>query len=264
MASDSGSDAIVQEIWKEAVEFIKVIRSIVIITLIVILVLLIPINITSGVPLSFYLLRLSMESVIVNVLGSWIRLDNPSRIVLIAGSPTGPIRVVLASALFFGILFSSPVSLYLFYRYVKPALYPHERRAAVKIILAVAGLFYGGLIYGFTIIAPITIRIMLYFSAALGVEPYVNVADLYEFIVFSILATVAGFLIPLAVYMLGRVFHIDIGLRRHWRYIFVVGYAVLAVLTPDPTPITALLILGPPLTLSIVAEVSASKRMKKF
>ncbi len=258
------SDNSVEELWREAVQFVKVLRNIVIIIIITVVILLIPLGITEGVPLSFYLLRLSIESRVIEVVASWLLLRNSSSLILIAGSPTGPIRVVLASALFFAILFSSPISLYLFYRYLRPALYPHERRAAVRIILAIAGLFYGGLIYGFIIIAPITIRIMLYFGSVLNIEPYINVADLYEFIVFSILATMIGFLIPLAIYVLNKVFHIDLGIRKHWRYIVVAGYAILAVLTPDPTPITALLILGPPLTLSIVAEFLASRSRKRY
>lgn len=262
--SKSMSDTSVEELWREAVEFVKVLRNIVITTLIAISILLIPLGIAEGMPLSFYLLRLSMESVVVEVVASWIRLGNPNSLILIAGSPAGPIRVVLASALFFAILFSSPISLYLFYRYLRPALYPHERRAAIKIILATAGLFYGGLVYGFTIIAPITIRIMLYFGSVLKVEPYINVADFYEFVVFSVLATIVGFLTPLAIYILNRVLHIDLGVRRHWRYIIVVGYAILAVLTPDPTPVTALLIMGPPLTLSVAAEFLASRGRKRY
>lgn len=258
----SNSDT--EKLLREAAQFVKVLRNIVIVTLTTVLIMLIPLSITEGMPFSFYLLRLSMESRVVDMVTSWIRLNNSSSLILIAGSPTGPIRVVLASALFFAILFSSPISLYLFYRYIRPALYPHERRVAVKIILAIAGLFYGGLIYGFLIIAPLTIRIMLYFGGILRVEPYINIADLYEFIVFSILATMVGFLIPLAIYILSKVFYIDLGIRKHWRYILVAGYAVLAILTPDPTPITALLIIGPPLTLSIVAESLALKRRKSY
>ncbi|MCS7111978.1 MAG: twin-arginine translocase subunit TatC [Ignisphaera sp.] len=259
MSNDS-----VEELWREAVEFVKTLRNIVIVTLASILILLVPTGLTKGVPLSFYLLKQSMESTVTEAVASWMRLGNSSSVTLIAGSPTGPVRVVLASALFFGILFSSPISLYLFYRYLRPALYPSERRTAVKIMLSIAGLFYGGLLYGFIVISPITIRIMLYFGAVLGVEPYINVADLYEFIVFSVLATVVGFLIPLAIYILNRVFHIDLHIRRHWRYIVVIGYAALAVLTPDPTPVTALLIMGPPLILCIAAELLASKVGKKY
>lgn len=258
--SSSGTE----ELWREAIEFARAIRNIAIVTLITILILLIPINLTKGVPLSFYLLRLSMESTITEAISSWMQLGNSTSITLIVGSPAGPVRVVLASALFFGILFSSPISLYLFYKYLKPALYPSERRAAVKIMLSIAGLFYGGLLYGFLVISPIAIRVMLYFGSVLGVEPYVNVADFYEFVVFSILATVVGFLIPLAVYVLNRVFHIDLRMRKHWRYIIVVGYAILAVLTPDPTPVTALLIMGPPLALSVAAELLASRVGKKY
>lgn len=256
------SDSIAQELWREAIEFVKVLRNIVIITLTVIVILLVPTSATNGMPLSYYLLITSVENVLVKRLIPWL-YGSTSSLILIIGSPIGPIRVVLASALFFGIVFSSPISLYLFYRYLKPALYPYERRTAVKVVLAVAGLFYCGLIYGLTIITPVTIRIMIYFGTVLRVEPYVNIADLYEFIIFSVLATIAGFLIPLAIYILNKVFHIDLNIRKNWRYIFVIGYAVLAILTPDPTPITALLILGPPLAMSIIAESLASREEVK-
>lgn len=256
------SDNIAQEFWKEAVEFVKVLRNIVIITLIVIVILLIPTSVTKGMPFSYYLLIMSIENVLAKTLIPWLH-SNVGSPILIIGSPTGPIRVVLASALFFGVVLSSPISLYLFYRYLRPALYPYERKTAIKVILATAGLFYCGLIYGFIIITPVTIRIMMYFGTVLRIEPYVNIADLYEFIIFSVLATIVGFLIPLAIYILNKVFRIDLNIRKNWRYVFVVGYVVLAILTPDPTPITALLILGPPLTMSIIAEFLASKEEVK-
>lgn len=253
------SNELTNSLLKEVSEFIKLLRSITIIVIVTTIIMLIPINITYGEPLSFYLLRNVLNSPITRIF-PFLGFNNTNNsIVLIAGSPVGPIRVVLSSALLFGLLISSPISLYLFYRYLKPALYPHERKKAVKIVLYTAFLFYGGIVYGLTVIAPLTMYILIYFGSIINVLPYIAVADFYEFIVLSTLATAIGFLIPLAIYILGKVLHIDINLRRYWRYILVVSYAITAVLTPDPTPITALLIVGPPLALGIIAEVRIHK-----
>ncbi len=248
------SSSELQEVWREAVEFAKFLRRAVVVTLVTIFILLMPIHLTYGEPISFYLVKLAIRNPFIEV---------PGNIVLIMGEPAGPIRVILSSALLFGMLISSPISLILFYRYLRPALYPHERKIALKITLATGSLFYAGLTYGFLVIAPLTIRIMISFGGIAGVEPFINVADFYDFIIISTLATAIGFLIPLFVFIANRVFNIDLSLRKHWRYIFILGYAAMAVLTPDPTPITALLIIGPPLTLSVVAEVFAL-RGKKF
>lgn len=258
------SEEIREEILREAVEFVKFLRHVLVLTIAVVLLLLIPINIVYGEPIAFYLLKNTLRSPILNLFSVYQLggLGNAnSTVILIAGSPAGPIRVILSSALFFGILISSPLTLYLFYRYLKPALYPHERGIAKRIVLLTALLFYSGILYGLIVIAPLTINILMYFGSVIGVEPYISVAEFYEFIVVSVLATAVGFLIPLAVYIIGRVFHLNLNLRRYWRYIFVIGYAVTAVITPDPTPITALLIIGPPLILSVVAEGYALKRV---
>ncbi|MEM2253053.1 MAG: twin-arginine translocase subunit TatC [Desulfurococcaceae archaeon] len=248
---DELSSSELQEIWREAVEFAKFLRRIVIITIVTIFILLMPIHLTYGEPISFYLVKLAIRNPFIEV---------PGNIVLIMGEPAGPIRVILSSALLFGVLISSPISLILFYRYLRPALYPHERKIAIKVTLATGGLFYAGLTYGFLIIAPLTVKIMIAFSSVASVEPFINVADFYDFIIISTLATAIGFLIPLFVFIANRVFNIDLSLRKHWRYILILGYAVTAVLTPDPTPITALLIIGPPLTLSVIAEVVALRK----
>jgi sec-independent protein translocase protein TatC len=249
-----------KELLDEVMEFAKLLRRVTIITIVTIALMLVPINLTHGDPIAFYLMKTALCSVIQRlfpVLG--IDASNTS-IVLIAGSPVGPVRVLLSSALFFGLLISSPISLYLFYRYLKPALYSHERRLAVRIVLYTALLFYSGVAYGFTVIAPLTMFILVHLGSTLGVAPYVTVADFYEFIALSVLATAVGFLAPLAIYFINKAFHISLNLRKHWRYILVIGYAVTAAITPDPTPITALLIIGPPLASSVLAEVVASKR----
>ena len=246
------SEVTEKDILREINEFLKFLRRIIILLIAMFVIMLMPISFSSREePLSLYLLKLSINSPFINV---------PENITLIMGEPGGPIRVILASSLFFAMIFGSPIALFLFYRYLKPALYPHERRIAVSMTLATAGLFYAGIIYGFLVIAPITIRIMFIFGSVAGAEPMITIASFYEFIVISVIATAVGFLIPIGVYLINRVLGIDLNLRKYWRYILVVTYAIVAVITPDPTPITALLIIGPPLTLSVVAELVAMKK----
>lgn len=177
----------------------------------------------------------------------------PSNFSLILGSPVGGVMAILASAFFFAILFSSPLLLILFFKYLKPALYPNERKTAVKITLATTCLFYSGILYGFFIIAPISINIL----SALGSEnirPIISVDSYVEFVVFSVLSTAVGFLVPIGIYVLSALFNVKINLMKHIRYIFVGSYAIVALLTPDPTPITALLIISPPIILALITQ----------
>jgi len=123
------------ELIKEAVEFAKFLRRVVLIVVIVTFSMMIPVKLSYSEPPAFYILKKILDSLILGLL---LRLDFNSNnsIILIAGSPAGHIRVLLSSALFFGLLVSSPILLYFFYRYLRPALYPHERRAAVRVVFS--------------------------------------------------------------------------------------------------------------------------------
>uniref|UniRef100_A0A7C4BE20 Uncharacterized protein n=1 Tax=Ignisphaera aggregans TaxID=334771 RepID=A0A7C4BE20_9CREN len=106
------------EVFKRAsgrvMEFAKPLRRVTIITIITIALMLVPINLTHGDPIAFYLMKTVLSSVIQR-LSPVLGMDaSNTSIVLIAGSPVGPVRVLLSSALFFGLLVSSPISLYLF------------------------------------------------------------------------------------------------------------------------------------------------------
>ena len=242
-----------KELIKEAKELFKVLRRIIIIYLVSTLLMLIPLSGSSSTPLCVCLLNLMLRVGLISL---------PEGVKLIMGNPVAPVRVMLASSAFFGLIFGSPPALIIFYRYLRPALYPHERHLAFKYTLVTAVLLYAGIIYGIFIIAPLTIKIMISLGYITGVEPVLLISDYYEFIVISVIATAISFLIPIPIYLLRRIFGIDLRIRKYWRYIFVIGYTITAIITPDPTPITAILILAPPLSLSIAAEIIAEKGAK--
>jgi len=242
---------LLEEYGEELEELARTVKRIIYLFVALFLVLLVPVSFSPQKPICMHLLLFTLRYSPIGV---------PENVTLIMGSPIAPVKVLLSASLFFTLLIGMPFAVYMFYYYVKPDLDKAKRKCIAKICLVCLGLFYTGIIYGLLIIAPLTLKIMAYMGYTIGVVPVINIADYYEFIVISIVATAIGFLIPIPIYYARKMLGLDLNLRKNWRYIFVASYAVLAVLTPDPTPITTMLILAPPLTLAITAEKLSEKR----
>jgi sec-independent protein translocase protein TatC len=154
--------------------------------------------------------------------------------------------VAMRLALFGGTLLASPVLLYQIWAFVNPALTPRERKWTVPIVIALAVLFAGGVVFGY-IILPRGLEFLLGIQSGLdpiiGVSSYISLALrfllvfglAFEFPVFLFAASAAGLV---SADQLAR--------GRRWAVLIIV--VVGAVVTPTGDPLT-LLALSVPLYL---------------
>ena len=154
--------------------------------------------------------------------------------------------VAMRLALFGGTLLASPILLYQIWAFVNPALTRRERKWTVPIVIALAVLFSGGVVFGY-IILPRGLEFLLGIQSGLepiiGVSSYISLALrfllvfglAFEFPVFLFAASAAGLL---SSDQLGR--------GRRWAVLLIV--TIGAVVTPTGDPLT-LLALSVPLYL---------------
>ncbi|MEM3897637.1 MAG: twin-arginine translocase subunit TatC [Nitrososphaerota archaeon] len=172
-----------------------------------------------------------MISVILELLRNAVK---PAEMMLIGQTITAPLEIYFIASLVFGLAFSSPVIGYEIFKYVDPALYPHERRMIYPFLSAFLGLFLAGLLFGLYVITPFTFRAMLIFFELVGAEPIITIMDFYTTILVVTLATGAVFTTPVILNLLVRVGLLStksIGKYRRWIYGGM--YIVAAIITPD-------------------------------
>jgi len=208
-------------------------------------------------PLAFY------DPIIASVLRQVIKDTLPAGIELIAGEFTAPLEIYLIASLILGIGVSAPVIAYETYRYVAPALYPHEQRAIYPFVLAFTVLFVIGATFGYKVLTPFILWGMLPFFRLTGAVAIIGVMDFYNLVFITTLVSGFSFTMPAFFVLLVRFGILKtsfVTTRR--RYIYAALYIVCAVVTPDGGPL-ADIALFVPMALLLEVAVFFGKRYEK-
>lgn len=138
-----------------------------------------------------------------------------------------------------------PYAVWELWRYVRPALTPRERRACSRLTGYVSAGFFAGMLFGYLLIAPISIAFLTNYRAS---EAIVNLIDVHSYLstVLNItLACAVVFQLPLFVGFLTRAGLLSSAWLRRYRRHAVVGLALLAAIITPPDAFSMLLVLLP-------------------
>lgn len=166
-------------------------------------------------------------------------------------------------AFFLGFFVSLPIGFYKALNFILPALRSTEKKAVMAVFLPSIILFFLGCAFAYIFILPATFKILYSFALPMGVVPYF---DLINFIfLFLGMEIVVGLMFLLPVLMTLMVALGIVGpefWRGKWHYASVFFLVVSAIVTPDGTGITMILLVIP-LTLLYLAGYTTSKVIKK-
>ncbi len=182
---------------------------------------------------------------------------------LIAGNIMDTAYLYLSISLMIGIILSSPVIAYEIYMFFSPALYPHEKKWLSRIIFGFVGLFIFGAILAYKVMLPITFRILMWFVTSTGAEPFFNIADFVGVIVTLLIGVSLLYVSPLIIIFLAIQGIVNSGYLTSNRKLVYAGFIVIAaILTPDPTIISDIILFIPWLVL-FEATILIIKRIEK-
>jgi sec-independent protein translocase protein TatC len=187
--------------------------------------------------------------------------DVSKRCTFIVTDPLEGFSIRLKVSAYVGFLIGSPVVLWQLWRFITPALHPHERRYAVPFVISGVLLFLMG-----AAIALITFPQALKFLVSIGgnsIEPFYTPGKYISLIIFMMLAFGAGFEFPvlLVFLQLAGILHWR-QLAGWWRYAVIVIFIVDAVITPSQDPIS-LLALGIPMTVFYGASILIGRVLQR-
>lgn len=174
-----------------------------------------------------------------------------------------PITLYVYAALVFAIIITLPVFSYEAYKFVVPALYPHEKKAIFPFVGIVSVLFIVGAIFGFFILAPSFVQGFIPFYSAVNAMQLFPLMDFYGIIFFTIIVSGFMFTIPAFFVLLVKfgVLHTK-SVTKQRKYIYA-GLAIAAMLiSPGATPLGDLYLF---IALLLLVELSvfAGKRFER-
>ena len=157
-----------------------------------------------------------------------------------------PILINVQISLFLGIYMSTPTIFYQIGKFVGPGLYPHEKQSLLYVTVPATILFIVGCLFSYFIITPFMINFMYQYIESMETLQIVSIADFISFVLMMTLAF--GLIFELPVFMIGFT---KIGIaspdfwKRHWRLAVIIMAFIGAIITPDGSGITMMIVAIP-------------------
>jgi sec-independent protein translocase protein TatC len=177
-----------------------------------------------------------------------------------AGQFTTHIKVSLIT----GLIVASPYVFYEFWKFVRPALYTKERRAASGAVLVVSFLFITGLLFGYFVMCPLTVNFLLSYR--------VSDLALNNIKLMSYVSTVTGigmtsgiiFELPAVMYFLTKIGLVTPDfLKQYRKHAIVVILIVAGIITPSPDVFSQVLVAFPLYFLYEISIVVSRRVVRK-
>jgi sec-independent protein translocase protein TatC len=164
-----------------------------------------------------------------------------------------PFKITMSAAFALGAILASPVLVYQLWGFLSPALYKHEKRVVVPVLVFGAMLFLGGVSLSYFGILPLTIRMLLSIQST-SLTPMLTATEYFDFAISMSLLLGAVFELPIVVLALTALGIVTpeflAKFRRHAVVVCLVGAAFI---TPGADPISLFAIFVP---LYLLYEVS--------
>lgn len=172
-------------------------------------------------------------------------------------SPMENVVVYFRVALLGGIALGMPMLVFQAMRFVTPALTGNEKKWMIPIVLGGSLAFIGGMAFGYFVMLPAAYGFLFTFGSSFAditptISSYIDLT--------TRLLLIAGLVFETPIFIMGLA-KVGIVTARKllgwWRIMIVVAFAIAAVLTPTPDPVTQSLVAGPMIALYFVGVLLA-------
>ena len=143
-----------------------------------------------------------------------------------------PVFVPLKVALMAAFLVSLPHTLYQMWAFVAPALYRHEKRLVLPLLLSSVGLFFTGMAFCYFLVVPLVFKV---FASATpeGVSMMTDIDRYLSFVLGMFVAFGMAFELPVLVVLLHRMGAVSLAALKTARpYVVVAAFVVAGIVTP--------------------------------
>jgi sec-independent protein translocase protein TatC len=182
---------------------------------------------------------------------------------LISIKMSGQITTHIVVALVAGLILAFPVVIREFWMFFKPALHSNEAKYARGAVLASSLLFFMGVLFGYFILAPLSIHFLSSYRISSDVVNQINVRSFIGTITSICLATGVVFELPIVAFFLTKIGIITpTFMRKYRKHAIVVIFVLAAIITP-PDVFSQTLVAIPLLILYEVSILISARVMKQ-
>ena len=156
----------------------------------------------------------------------------PQGATMIATDVASPFFTPIKLTMMVSVILSAPVILYQVWAFIAPALYKHERRLVVPLLVSSTLLFYIGMAFAYFVVFPLAFGFLTH-TAPVGVVVSTDIASYLSFVMALFMAFGVSFEVPVAIVLLcwmGVTTPDD--LRKKRPYVLVGAFVVGMLLTP--------------------------------
>lgn len=152
-----------------------------------------------------------------------------------------------------GIVVASPFVFYQLWAFIKPGLKERELKMARGTVFYTSILFFLGVLFGYFVIAPLTVQFFGSFQLNEQIENNFTISSYMSIVLSTIFFTGLLFLIPVVIYFLAKLDIITPMILKKYRRHAIVAVLILAALITPPNLISQIIVAIP---IMILYEIS--------
>lgn len=169
----------------------------------------------------------------------------------------------ISTTFYMAIVITAPYIFYQLWLFISPALYPKEKKAVKKGFVFASILFYLGVIVGYFVVFPLTIRFLGTYQVSADVPNTISLRSYISMFTSLILIMGIVFELPSLAAILSRLGILTKRvMKKYRRHAFVALLIVAAIITPSGDPFTMMAV-GLPLYALYEVSIAVCKNSRK-
>lgn len=169
----------------------------------------------------------------------------------------------VSTSFYLSLVITMPLIFYELWSFIRPALYPKEKRAIKKAFGFAALLFYIGIAIGYFLIFPLTLRFLGTYQVSATISNDISLRSYISMFVWLILIMGVVFEMPTVAALLSKfgIIHKQL-LKKYRRHAFLILMIAAALITPSGDPFT-LFAVGLPLYSLYEVSIMMTKKKRE-
>ena len=154
-------------------------------------------------------------------------------------SLTGPFFTYMSSSFWMALIMTFPYLVYEIWRFVLPALYPHEKKSVRWVFSSGTVMFFIGCAVGYFLVFPLTVRFLATFRLSPAIDIQSSLEDYMGMFWLMIFIMGLVFELPLLAWLLSQIGILKRSFFKKYRRHAIVGLLIAAaIITPSGDPFT--------------------------
>jgi sec-independent protein translocase protein TatC len=150
-----------------------------------------------------------------------------------------PFFIHISTSVWMAVITIAPYILVEIWRFIRPALYPNERKGVKKALALGGGMFFTGVLLGYFIVYPLTLRFLSSYQLSPAIDNQISLNSYIDNFMMLILCMGLAFELPLVTWLLSLLGVINRAfLRKYRRHAAVIIVFIAAIITPTGDPFT--------------------------